>query len=349
MSGSPTIRDVAKRAGVAVSTASLALNGKPQVSQQTRLRVLQAAEDLDYSPHAAAKNLADGRTRTIGLVNPTTVEHLFTSSGFFMRLIRGMHRAATEEGYSVSLHIADSEEEAKAAIRAAVRTRSADGFVITNPTVSSSHLRDFKRHRAPVVFIGRPVEDAVYVDNDNVEVSRVGVRHLIECGHRRIAFLNGPEQFTFCHDRLLGYRTALEEAGLPYDQGLVWRSEQTAEAAYEVVRAGLAEHRFSALFAVSGIQAVGAVRAFRDSGLAVPDDVSVVCVDDTELTRYSIPPLTAVALHENWLGYWAVKLLLHAIKMRTATYPVLLPGELVIRGSTAPSRERVTEVSGQRG
>ncbi|HIE48233.1 TPA: LacI family transcriptional regulator [Candidatus Bipolaricaulota bacterium] len=333
MNRSPTIRDVAKRAGVAVSTASLALNGKPYVSRETRFKVLQAAEELGYHPHTLAKNLADGRTRNLGLITPISLEHLFASAGFFSCLIRGMHRAAAEHGYNLSLHIAESEDEAVSRVRAAIRGRSVDGLIITNPTVTCPYLRDLKRHRIPFVFIGRPSEEATYVDNDNVEVSRIGVRHLIECGHSRIAFLNGPAQFTFCVDRLLGYRAALAEAGLSHDEDLVWSSDLTEGAAYQVVWELAPRHQFTALFAGSDVQAVGAIRALQAQGFRVPQDVAVVCVNNTDLTRHFIPSLTAVDLHEYWLGYWAVKRLVQTIDGEKTEHPVLIPGELVVRES----------------
>jgi len=142
MKSPATIRDVAKRAGVAVSTASLALNGKPYVSQETRLRVLQAAEEMGYHPNMMAKNLADGRTRNLGLITPISLEHLFASSGFFVHLIRGMHRATTEHGYTLSLHIAESQDEAVSRVQTVIRGRSVDGLLITNPTVEIPYLRD---------------------------------------------------------------------------------------------------------------------------------------------------------------------------------------------------------------
>jgi len=221
------------------------------------------------------------------------------------------------------------------------RFRCQTWVVITNPTVSSPYLSDLKRHQVPFVFVGRPIEEAPYVDNDNVEVSRIGVRHLIECGHRRIAFLSGPDRFTFCQDRLLGYRITLEEAGLPYDAGLVWQSEEVEEAAYQVVCEAIKHHEFTALFAVSGIQAVGAIRAFRAHGLSVPEDVAVVCVNDTELTRYFVPPLTTVDLHEDWLGYWAVKRLVQLIEGDQSDHTLLIPGKLVVRASSGQCPRKV--------
>jgi len=331
---SPTIRDVAKRANVAVSTASLALNGRPHVSHRTRLKVLKAAEELGYCPHQAARHLANGRAQNLGLIAPISLEHLFSSSGFFAQLIRGLHRAAAEHGYVLSLHIAESEEEAAARIRAAVRSRNVDGLVITNPTVSSPYLSDLKRHQVPFVFIGRPLEEATYVDNDNVEVSRIGVRHLIQGGHRRIAFLIGPDRFTFCQDRLLGYRSALDEAGIPCEESLIWRSELVEGDAYRVVRGSAPGRRFTALFAGSDVQAVGAIRALRELGQRVPQDVAVVCVNNTELAQHFVPPLTTVDLHEYWLGYWAGKRLVQKIEgEEEAEYRILIPAELIVRES----------------
>jgi len=333
MKSPATIRDVAKRAGVAVSTASLALNGKPYVSQETRLRVLQAAEEMGYHPNMMAKNLADGRTRNLGLITPISLEHLFASSGFFVHLIRGMHRATTEHGYTLSLHIAESQDEAVSRVQTVIRGRSVDGLLITNPTVEIPYLRDLKRRRIPFVFIGRPLEKATYVDNDNVQVSRLGVQHLIEHGHSRIAFLNGPSHFTFCVDRMMGYRAALEEAGLTYDERLVWHSELVEPSAYEVVWEQAPKHEFTALFAGSDVQALGAIRALRARGFRVPQDVAVTCVNDTDLARHSTPPLTTVDLHEYWLGYWAVKRLIQTIDGEETEHPILIPGDLIARES----------------
>jgi DNA-binding LacI/PurR family transcriptional regulator len=256
-----------------------------------------------------------------------------------------MHRAAAEEGYTLSLSIAESEEEAREDIRTAAHARSVDGFVITNPTVSSAYLDDLKSYEIPFVFIGRPVGKAPYVDNDNIEVSRLGVRHLIECGHRRIAFLNGPDRFTFCQDRLLGYRAALEEAGLPYDEDLVWQSEQTEEAAYRVVLEAAQKVKLSAMFAATDTQAVGAIRALRELGSEVPQDVAVVCVNDTELARHFMPPLTTIDLREHWLGYWAAKRLIQKLQGEDGTgYQILIPAELIVRescGCKSPLQEEV--------
>ncbi len=315
-----TIRDVARRAGVSVSTASLALNGKPLVSPKTRQKVLQAARELNYHPNAVAKSLADGRTRTLALFIPVTLEHLFSSAGFFGRLLQGMHRAALERGHHLSLHIVESEEEAAEQIRTLLRSRRADGLILTNPTVDPPYLPALKEAEIPVVFLGRPLGDwphvnpVDHVDNDNVEVGRLGVQHLAEKGHERIALLNGPSRFTFCLDRLEGYRQGLRERGLPYDEALVWTSDMTEEHAYTTVLSALEGGlEFTAILATSDIQAVGALRALRELGLRAPDDVAVLAVNNTALTRYYVPPIAAIDLHEERLGYEAVQLLLRRL------------------------------------
>ncbi len=340
MGRTPTIKDVAKRAGVAVSTASLALNGKPGVSAETRAKVLKAALELDYHPHVAAKNLADGRTRTIGLIAPISLEHLFASAGFFMKLIKGMHQAAQEKGYVVSLYIAESDDEAVINIRTLIRSRGVDGFVITNPTFSAAYLGELKRYRIPYVFVGRPAEKAPYVDSDNVTIGRMATAHLIDHGHKRIAVLCGPDRFTFCQDRLLGYKEALAEAGLQFDDALVWRSELIEEEAYRVVAEHVLEVEITALFAVSDVQAVGAIRALRDRGFSVPADIAVVCVNNTGLTQHFSPPLTTVELHEDRLGYEAARRVIGVIEKEQEERPLLIPGELVVRESCGCRRQR---------
>ena len=309
-----TIRDVAKRAGVSVSTASLALNGKPGVSAETRARVLRAALELDYHPHTAAKNLADGRTRTIGLIAPISLEHLFSSASFFMKLFRGLHHIAQRKGYVLSLYIAESDDEAALQIKSLVRSRAVDGLVITNPTFTSPYLEEIRRYRVPFVVIGRPVGKAPFVDNDNQAVGWMATRHLIEHGHKRIAFISGPDRFTFCQDRLLGYRKALEEAGVPYSGELVWRSEIVEEDACRVVKENFPKIRFTALLAATDVQAVGAIRALKEMGIKVPRDISVVCVNESELARHFMPSLTTVDLHERELGRRAMELLIQMIE-----------------------------------
>jgi len=258
-----------------------------------------------------------------------------------MRLIQGMHQAAAEHDYSVFLLISESEEETVEKVNKALRRHSVDGLVVTNPSVAAPYLQELERRRVPHVFVGRPPREGVlYVDNDNVEIGRLGTKHLLELGHEKIVFLSGPPRFTHCQDRLLGYQAALREAGISFSERLVWYAEQSEEAVYQAVISGAPGKEFSAIFATSGLHAVGAIKALQDLGVSVPQEVSVVCVEDTELARYFIPPLTAIDLHSYWLGYWAVKLLIRQIVGENPGRPVLIPGELVVRASSNPVSTR---------
>lgn len=344
-----TIRDVAKRAGVSVSTASLALNGRPLVSEETQRKVLRAARELDYHPNEVARSLADGRTRTLALFIPVTLEHLFSSAGFFGGLLKGMHRAALQQEYHLSLHVVESEEETAERVRAIVHSKRSDGLIITNPTVHPPYLNDLRKAAIPVVFVGRPQEsDFAFVDNDNIEVGRLGVRQLAANGHRRIALLNGPRRFTFSQDRLEGYRKEILEIGLDLDDDLIWSSDLSEENAYSTVSAAFRSGKtFSAIFCASDIQAVGALRALRDLSLKVPDDIAILAVNNTALTRYYVPPIATIDLHEEQLGYLSVKLLLRQIigeqsARNISDLQVKVPSSLVPRASCGCTPDSLT-------
>jgi DNA-binding LacI/PurR family transcriptional regulator len=329
-----TIRSVAKRAGVAVSTVSLALNGKPNVSREMRRKVLRAAEELDYHPHSVARNLANGRTKNISLINPVSIDAIF-SSGFFSQLVKGMYKAAAERDYNLSLYIVGEELEAAVRVESIARSRSADGLVITNPTMEAPYIDRLERRDLPFVFIGRPSRKGIsYVDNDNVGVGYMGVKHLIDLGHERIAFLTSSPNFTFCIDRLQGYRAAIEEAGIGYDEDLIWESGPTEESAYQIVSEALGGEEFSAIFATSDLQAMGAIRALREFGRRIPQDIAIVCVNNPELARHFVPSLTSIDLHEYLLGYRATKQLIQKVEGEdNNNHQHLIPAELIVRES----------------
>ena len=330
-----TIRDVARRAGVSVSTASLALNNKPHVSPETRARVLKAAQELNYHLHHTAKSLAAGQTYQLGVFNPVHIEHIF-SSGFFTQLIRGIYKACHAHGYFLSLYIADDEEDTTALIERCVYSHSVDGLLITHPTVQAPYLQVLLESMTPFVFIGRPpkqLQTVSYVDNDNVMVSHQAIQHLVHLGHHRILLLNAPSRYTFSLDRLTGYREALARFGLPFDESLVYEAEMTRESAYQVTCNALKRCDFSAIFTMNDLQAVGAIQALEEHGLSVPQDVAVVTANDTDLARYFTPPLTSIDLRAYELGYQAIHLLQRQIEKGYVTH-TLVPTELIVRTSS---------------
>jgi len=333
MADRPTIDDVAEKAGVAASTVSLALNNKPHVSQKTREKVLEAARELEYHPNTAARSLATGRSKTIGLLIPIDLKSVFSSTEFFQKMISGMHRGAGEMGMTLSLQIVESEEEAIERIEYAARTETVSGSVITHPSNSMPYLDVIHEFDYPVVFLGDPVENEPYVDNDNLNVSRMATEHLIGHGHEKIAMLTGPEKFTVSRNRTLGYRSALEEAGISFNGSLVWESELNEQSAYETVMARAPNNQFTAMYISVEVQAVGAMRALRELNMEVPDDVALVVVGESELAKHLSSPLTTVDLNTEKLGYLSAKKLIKIIKCEEEEPQLIVPADLRIRES----------------
>ncbi|MBS3766449.1 LacI family DNA-binding transcriptional regulator [Candidatus Bipolaricaulota bacterium] len=340
MNNSVTIQDVADQAGVAASTASDALNGKSHVAEDTRLKVVRAAEELDYKPHPGARHLSSGVAQQLGLFIPASRKHVFSSTGFFNKLVQGIHEAVDGTDFSLSLRMSETESDARQKLRSVLDSRTLGGLILTHPTEDSDLIELLEKSGLPHVVLGRPKSEALYVDNDNVEVGEIATRHLIDHAQGRVAFLSGPSKFTYTEDRLEGYQSALEEAGLSYDDELVWNSELVESAAYDVVYEKAKTHQFGGIFVSGDVQAVGAVHALRDLDKEVPGDVSLVSVCNSQLTKHFDPSITTVDLHEYWLGNWAAKRLIQEIEGTGRDRPkVVIPGDLIVRNSCSCEAE----------
>ena len=330
-----TIREIARRAGVSVSTASLAMNGDPRVRPETRERVLQVVRELDYHPMRAARSLSSGRTWTLQLLNPMVAADL--SAGFFTRFAIGVHHRAAQHGYSVGLSMVESEKDLEAVARRIVRERWADGLILMNPTEDPCLLNLIIDSGFPCVVLGRqPGFEHLSVDSDNVQAARDATRYLLQRAGAPVLFLSGPARQTFTQERAQGYREALAEVGIqPDDRYLYFADQGTAEAGRQAVeamlRAGLA---FRSILAVSDALAVGAMRALREAGLRVPDDVAVMGMNNDDVAEYTDPPLSSVDLRAEDLGGEAAEMLLETIDGRiSAPARRLVPHRLVVRAS----------------
>jgi DNA-binding LacI/PurR family transcriptional regulator len=310
----PTIRDIARRAGVAVSTASLALNGDERVRDATRQRVLDAAQDLDYHPSRVARGLSQGKTWSLHLLNPVATAAL--SSGFFTRFVRGIHDTARDHNYGVALSILDDEGEAQALAERLVQERWADGIILMNPSASPGIMTTLARNRFPFVVLGRPpLPDIPSVDNDNRQVAFDATRHLLANTPGPVVLLNGPQHQTFTKDRADGYLQALRIAGRTSSEDLLRYIHGEADAARREVQALLERGvRFRSVLAVSDALAIGAMRALREASLRVPEDVAVMGMNNDDLCEYTDPRLSSVELNAFELGSRATSLLLAAVR-----------------------------------
>ena len=330
-----TIYDVAERAGVGIATVSRVLNTSPRVREATRQRVLAAIEELNYYPGAAARTLLSGRTRTIGFILCQSPNRIFADA-FLPEVLRGVGDAVQENGFRVLVHSVEDVSAPQAYIRL-VREKHTDGIILSGPRSDDQQLPRLKAEGFPVVLLGQlPGSDIPFVDVDNVGAARQAVNHLLGLGHRRVGMItNAPLAYTAARDRLAGYRQALEEARISFDEELV-RYGDFREESGRVAMSQLLDlpEPPTAVFVASDMVAFGALVAIKQRGLTIPDDVALVGFDDVQLAHYVDPPLTTVQLPAYDLGYWAATLLTQLIDDEPVEkQEILLQTELVVRQS----------------
>ncbi|GAB6088996.1 LacI family DNA-binding transcriptional regulator [Spirochaeta dissipatitropha] len=332
--------DVGRRAGVSRTTVSFVLNNTPgkSIAEETRQRVLRAAAELGYTPNEAARRLALTRDRSIGLYICHS-KSVF-SDAFIIRLIEGMTQTVNRNRVRLLIHqlpLIGSDYLQLA------REDDVSGVLLLNTHAEDAELRRIVESGFPAAVLD--VHQTLQVDQvatDNKGGAKEVVEHLLNLGHKRIAMITHAKlEFTASRLRYQGYREALSEAGIEYDDNLVQIGDFTEESGYAcAVRLIALENRPTAIFAGNDVIAYGVLSAFRDNEITVPDQISVVGFDDDFLSRYLNPPLTTMALPAGGMGGTAVDLLLERMDRDPsegdAVRTIILPSHLVIRESTAP-------------
>lgn len=328
-----TIHDVARRAGVSISTVSRVLNGTSPVKADKRRLVLDAAEALGYVPNPAARSLLSKRTGGLGVLLP------FVTGEFFSELLNGLDEEAQALGYFLTISTSHSRpEEFHKAFQSL--DKRVDGLVVMAPDLGDGGARALLRPDTPVVFLNTdmPGLEADVINVDNYGGGRLLTQHLIEQGHRRIALVQGPMTTWDARERARGYRSAMAEAGLPTD-GLEVEGGFSREDGYAATEALLERSpRPTAIVGANDYAAFGALTALRDAGLAVPDDVAVCGFDGLPSSRYAAPPLTTAAVPIREIGKRAVRLLVGRLTGEAEADPFrrdVVEVELTARGSTA--------------
>ena len=327
-----TIREVAESAGVSYATVSHVINNTRLVSPETRERVLAAMDALNYRPNALARSLRQGKTNTLGLVLPDS------ANPFFAEISRSIEDEAFKKGYSVFLCNTELDTQRELFYVDVLSKKQVDGIVFVAAGDQADSLEFLVGRNMPVVMIDREVPsvevDAVLTDNQLG--GYLATRHLLELGHQRIACISGPSSITPSAERMIGYRKALEEADLPYDEKLILRGDYHAQSGMEITHSILKMNpRPTAIFALNDLMALGALRAAAEDGCTVPGDLAVVGYDDLEIARFTNPPLTTIAQPKKEIGVKAIELLVDRIsrKDRSPTR-LVLPPELIVRRST---------------
>ncbi|WP_410616925.1 LacI family DNA-binding transcriptional regulator [Amycolatopsis sp. lyj-109] len=330
----PSIRDVAKRARVSTATASRALRGLPSVTAETRARVERVAAELDYVIPFNASSLASGRTNSVGIVVP------FVSRWFFGTVIAGAEAVLREAGLDLVVYgVPDAAGRARFFDRMPVRRR-VDALLVLSLPLTAAEAGALRALRVPVVLVGSTAEGIPSVRIDDFAAATRAVRHLTELGHRRIGLIGEsdppPHGFTTPGLRRNGYLHALADAGIEPEPGLEAAGGFTAAAGETAMERLLAQpDPPSAVFAMSDEMAFGALRALRRARVAVPDEVSVIGFDDHELA--AALDLSTIAQPVADQGDRAARLLLDQLRRQAPAADVVLPVELVHRGTTGPA------------
>ena len=328
-----TLIDVARIAGVSPSTVSRILNGTAKVAEAKRLAVLAAIEQINFTPNQMAQSLKSGHTMTIGIV----VQDI--SSPFFDESLRGIDDGLKNTGYTsviVSGHW-DAQEEAER-IRLLL-ARKVDGIILLSGRISDETVLKFS-HRRPIVSTGRIMQSktAIGFKIDNEHGAFLAVNHLIELGHRRIAFVSGPFNNMDAGERLNGYIKALKQANIEIDDELITEGD-FHEACGLLAINHLFETRqqFTAIFAANDLSAYGARLGLYRKGVRVPEDISLIGFDDLPGSAYTAPPLTTIRQPLYDIGRIATKTLLSLIEGKDAQWEIP-PLELVVRETTRQLR-----------
>lgn len=328
-------QDVAKLAGVSRTTVSFVLNDVPgvKITDETRQRVLQAARELNYYPTAAARSLASGKTKRIGLVLGEGKKRLAVDA-FLPAFLQGVTASVHRHGYLLVLQMAEDVPSHEAYSRL-IREQQVDGLILSGPRSDDPLLPELAEDAFPLILHGRLDGCAMpWVDVDNKAGAYQAVTHLIGLGHRRIGFIsNAPLFYSGAQARFAGYKQALREHGLPVREELVRTAAFLPETGQKAVRELLAlPEKPTAVFAASDVVAIGVMSAVQSAGLAIPADIAVVGFDDIFLAAHTQPPLTTVRVPAYGLGWTAAEVLISLIEGEEAS-SVMLETELVIRDS----------------
>ena len=332
-----TSEDVAKHAGVSRTTVSLVLNDvhNIKISPETRQRVFDSAAELGYVPNAMAQALVNRRTQAIGLVFTRQPHHIATDS-FLPQVLDGMLEVVRANNLRMLIDIVEPEHQEQA-YHELVRAKRIDGIVFSGPRVDDVALINLEKEGFPTVLMGQlPGSNFYSVDIDNRVAARQAVEYLISLGHRQIACItNAPFSYSASADRLLGYREALEQAGIPFNESLVRFGDFEPESGYTQMSSLLSSRiPFTAGFIASDAVLIGANAALREHGLRIPADISLVGFDDIAWSQYVDPPLTTVRLPAQAIGKQACTMLMQILSGQVIQEKnIVLPTELIIRRS----------------
>lgn len=336
-----TLEDIAKLAGVSRSTVSRVINNQPYVSEPVRQHVKEVIKLAGYHPNAAARTLASQRSWMIGLVLPRNVSSFF-SDPYFPRLTQGIAQACNQHNYTLALFLVSTKDDEEKIFPRLSRKGSLDGVLLQSGQIGDQLMERLVNSQIPLVICGRPLqtEQVSYIDVDNFNAAYNAVSHLIRLGYQRIAHISGMAGSAVTIDRLAGYRKALVDRDCPLDETLIAEGDFSAAGGYYAMRK-LLSARPEAVFVASDLMAVGAMRAVREAGLSIPQDIAFVGFDDLPIATQVEPQLSTICQPILEFGSRAVDILIDLIE--NGIKPdrhIILDTKLILRESCGAYRSR---------
>lgn len=334
-----SIKDVAELAGVSVATVSRTLSRPDKVAESTREKVMAAVEKCGYVTNVMASNFRRRRSQLIVVLVPDIANQFYSS------IVQEIELVARRHGYQILLGETQQDPETELAYSALVSQRMADGIITLGmkiPFKVDPQRKQADSKWPPLVMVGEytgriPLPK---VGIDNAQAAAEATRHLVDLGHKRIAFIGGPKNFTLCKERLKGFRRVMRKAGLELPPEYIQFGEFKLAAGHSEVKAVLATRtRPTALFCANDEIAMGVMKGLREAKLRVPGDISIIGFDDLDIADYCSPPLTTIRQPRRQMGSAAMELMLRILRGdATREECITLPHELIVRESTAAPR-----------
>ena len=332
-----TIKDVAKEAQVAASTVSRVIKDSPNISEETKRRVREVMDRLGYYPNFQAQSLAGKNTKAIGVILPNAAFHSFQNP-FFSEVLLGISTSANKKNYGIYLSTSATEETIYEEVVRMVQGKRVDGILLLYSRKNDKLLAYLNKVKVPFTVVGRPYEkeqQITYVDNDNVQTSFDVTNHLIKLGHKTIAFIGGNQQFVVTIDRLKGYKLALENAEIKYNDRFVIGEQAVKEKGQAIVEALMKlVSPPTAIITQDDLIAFQMISHLEALNVSVPNDVSIISFNNYFVSQHSRPPLTSVDIGITQLGFEATSSLIELIET-PSTLPkrITIPTQLIERES----------------
>jgi DNA-binding LacI/PurR family transcriptional regulator len=299
----------------------------------TRAKVEQAIAELGYYPNELARSLRLQQTSTIGLLIPNVTNPVYAE------IARSMESVCLQEGYLVLLCNSGRDRMQEQKCIHLLRAKQVDGVVMIPNQEPLELIRPLQQASIPMVVLEHDLPDVHCIALDDLQGGQLGTQHLLSLGHRRIAFIRRAPSSATSAQRIVGYRQALEAAGVSFDPNLVVESEAGQAGGYQAMQQLLAlPEPPTAIFTHNDVLAAGAMHAIRQTGLSIPGDISVIGYDDIVSSAYLAPPLTTMKFPKEEMGRRAAEIILQLAQRQPSVSPqtIMLPAELVVRASTAP-------------